>query len=280
MYWQCRDRRLDLVKPVVMGVLNVTPDSFSDGGSYASIDQALARAAAMLREGAGIIDVGGESTRPGAAPVDVQVEIERVLPVIAGIARELDVAISIDTTKPQVMRAAFAAGAHIANDVLALGAPGARECVAEYGAGACLMHMQGVPGNMQQSPDYSDVVATVAAFLRAQRQHCIVAGIGADRLVLDPGFGFGKNFQHNLALLKDLQLLAALGSPLLVGLSRKSMIGQILGTPVGERLYGGLGLAAYAVMRGARIIRTHDVGPTVQALHCLNAAARGSDSDT
>jgi dihydropteroate synthase len=265
---------------MVMGVLNVTPDSFSDGGSFASVDQALARAADMLREGAGIIDVGGESTRPGAVPVAAAAEIERVLPVIVAIARELDVAISIDTNKPQVMRAAFAAGAHIANDVLALGTPGACECVAEYGAGACLMHMQGVPGTMQQNPTYSDVVAEVAAFLRARRQRCIDAGIGADRLVLDPGFGFGKNIQHNLALLKDLQLLAALGSPLLVGLSRKSMIGQILGRPHGERLYGGLGLAAYAVMRGASIIRTHDVGPTVEALQVLGAAVRGSDSDT
>jgi dihydropteroate synthase len=280
MYWQCRDRRLDLTRPVVMGVLNVTPDSFSDGGRYASIDQALARAAAMLQEGAAIIDVGGESTRPGAVPVEAEVELDRVLPTIAAIARELDVAISVDTSKPQVMRAAFAAGAHIANDVLALRAAGARECVAENGAGACLMHMQGTPSSMHQNPAYTDVVATVAAFLSTERQHCLAAGISADRLVLDPGFGFGKNNRHNLALLKDLPVLAALGSPLLVGLSRKSLIGHILNRPVADRVYGGLGLAAYAVMCGARIIRTHDVGPTVEALLCLGAAARGSDSDT
>jgi dihydropteroate synthase len=271
MQWRCRHRVIDLTEPVVMGILNVTPDSFSDGGRYATPDAALDRAAFMVEEGAGILDVGGESTRPGAVAVEEALEIERVVPVVERIARTLDVAISIDTSKPGVMAAATAAGACIVNDVYALRAPGAREWAAGAGAGVCLMHMQGEPRTMQHSPAYQDVVAEVCAFLSAQRHACRGAGIAPDAIVLDPGLGFGKGLEHNLALLKALPQIAALGSPLLVGVSRKSFIGRILGRQIGERMAGGLGLAALAVSMGARIIRSHDVGPTRDAIRMVSA---------
>jgi len=271
MQWLCRDRTIDLTRPVVMGILNVTPDSFSDGGRYASPESAFDRAAAMLSEGATIIDVGGESTRPGSLGTALAVELDRVIPVIERIARTLDVAISIDTSKPAVMAAAVGAGASIINDVYALRATGARDTAARLAAGVCLMHMQGEPRTMQHHPVYQEVVREVGEFLRLERDCCIAAGIASESIILDPGLGFGKGLEHNMTLLKGLPRLADLGSPLLVGVSRKSFIGRILGREPHERLYGGLGLAALSVALGARIIRTHDVGPTVDAIRMVDA---------
>jgi dihydropteroate synthase len=275
MHWRCLNRVVDLTRPAVMGILNVTPDSFSDGGRYASADAAFDRAAVMAAEGADIIDIGGESTRPGAHLVLESVETERVVPVIERIARTLDVTISIDTSKPGVMAAAAAAGAHIVNDVCALRAPGAREWAARSGVGVCLMHMQGEPRTMQHHPLYRDVVAEVSEFLVRARESCLSAGVAQDAIVLDPGVGFGKGLEHNMTLLKELPRLVALGSPLLVGVSRKSFIGRILDRGTEERLYGGLGLAALAVSLGARIIRTHDVAPTLDAIRMVSAVLQG-----
>ncbi len=278
MQWRCRHRIIDLTRPVVMGILNVTPDSFSDGNRYATTAAALERAAQIVREGAAIIDVGGESTRPGAAAVDEDVELARVVPVVEGIAAMSDIAISVDSSKPHVMSAAVAAGACIVNDVYALRAAGARAWAAEAGVGVCLMHMQGEPRTMQESPHYADVVAEVSEFLERERQSCIEAGIARESIALDPGIGFGKGLMHNLALLRELSRFAALGAPLLVGVSRKSFIGRILGKSVDERLYGGLGLAALAVSAGARIIRTHDVAATYDALRTVSAVLQGPDA--
>lgn len=249
-----------------MGVLNVTPDSFSDGGDYLDLAAALSRAELMVEQGAAIIDVGGESTRPGAAPVGAQDEIRRVVPVIAAIAARLPVPVSVDTSKPEVMRAAVAAGAGLINDVRALRRPGALEAAADLGVPVCLMHMQGEPDTMQQGPAYGDLVAEVAAFLSARMAACMAAGIPAGRILLDPGFGFGKTLTHNLTLLARLRDIAALGPPLLVGLSRKSMLGAITGRPVTERLAGSLAAALLAVERGAVLVRAHDVAETVDAL--------------
>lgn len=259
-----------------MGILNVTPDSFSDGGRHASLDAALERAAQMVTEGAAIIDVGGESTRPGSAGVDAATERERTVPVIERIAAELDVAISIDSSKLEVMTAAVSAGACIVNDVRALRAPGARDWAASAGVGVCLMHMRGEPLTMQESPEYHDVVGEVSVFLLRERAACLKAGIARESIVLDPGVGFGKADEHNIALLKNLQHLAALGAPLLVGLSRKSLIGRVLGRPTLERLYGGLGLAAWAVSMGARVVRTHDVAATRDAIRMVSAVMEGT----
>jgi dihydropteroate synthase len=258
-----------------MGILNVTPDSFSDGGRYQGVDAAVARAAQMVAEGAAIIDVGGESTRPGSLGVDAATERERVVSVIEGIAASLDVAISIDTSKVEVMQAAAQAGACIVNDVTALRAPGAREWAADAGVGVCLMHMQGEPRSMQLDPRYHDVVSEVNAFLRQERAQCIAAGIAAESIALDPGLGFGKRYEHSLALLKYLDHLAGSGAPLLVGVSRKSLIGQVLGRDVEERLNGGLGLAAWAVSRGAHVLRTHDVAPTRDVIRMVSAVLEG-----
>jgi dihydropteroate synthase len=278
MLWRCRHRTIDLTRPVVMGILNVTPDSFSDGGRYAAAEAALARAWHIVAEGADIIDVGGQSTRPGALEVEEPVEIARILPVIEGIAASGKVAISIDTSKPAVMAAGVAAGACIINDVYALRAPGARAVAAETQAGVCLMHMQGEPRTMQESPHYNDVVGEVSEFLLRERQACLNAGIAAECIAFDPGFGFGKSLEHNLTLLKELSRFAALGAPLLIGVSRKSVIGKILGKAVNDRLFGGLGLAALAVSRGARIIRTHDVAPTRDAIRCVSAVLQGLET--
>ena len=275
MLWRCRNRTIDLTRPIVMGILNVTPDSFSDGGRYAALDAALERARQIVAEGAAIIDIGGQSTRPGALEVEASVEIARVVPVIEAIAAGGDVAISIDTSKPSVMTAAVAAGACIINDVYALREPRARAVAAETQTGVCLMHMQGEPRTMQDNPHYNDVVAEVMAFLGHERRRCIDAGIPSDAMVLDPGFGFGKNLEHNLTLLRELPRFAALDAPLLVGVSRKSVLGKILGKSVNDRLYGGLGLAALAVANGARIIRTHDVSPTVDAVRSVSAVLQG-----
>jgi dihydropteroate synthase len=278
MQWHCRHRVVDLTRPVVMGILNVTPDSFSDGNRYSSVDAALERAKVIVAEGAAIIDVGGESTRPGAAAVEEAVEIARVVPVIEGIAAASDIAISIDTNKPAVMAAAVAAGACIVNDVYALRAPGARAWAAASEVGVCLMHMQGEPRTMQENPRYVDVAAEVCEFLARERDACIEAGIVREAIVLDPGIGFGKGLAHNLTLLNELSRFAALGAPLLVGLSRKSFIGRILGRGVDERLYGGLGLAALAVMKGARIVRTHDVAATRDTIGMVSAVLQGIDN--
>jgi dihydropteroate synthase len=275
MQWQCRHRTIDLARPVVMGILNVTPDSFSDGGRYPDVEAALARAAQMVAEGAAIIDVGGESTRPGSIGVGTATERERVVPVIERIAASLDVAISVDTSKVEVMAAAAEAGACIVNDVAALRTPGAREWAAQARVGVCLMHMQGEPRTMQVDPRYHDVVSEVNAFLLNERAQCIAAGIAPESIALDPGLGFGKRYEHSLALLKHLDHLTASGAPLLVGVSRKSLIGEVLGRGVEERLYGGLGLAAWAVSRGARVLRTHDVAPTRDAIRMVSAVLEG-----
>ena len=266
MQLECKNRRLDLSRPRVMGVLNVTPDSFSDGGAFLAAEQAVARAGEMVAEGADIIDIGGESTRPGAAPVSVEAELARVIPVIEALHGRVDALLSVDTSKPEVMRAAVAAGADIINDVCALRAPGALQAAAQTQAAVCLMHMQGEPRTMQEYPDYANLVTDVTGFLHERVTAAEAAGIARARLLVDPGFGFGKRLDHNLSLLKHLAELADAGLPVLVGLSRKSMIGKLLDLPVGERLHPSVALAVMAVMQGARIVRTHDVAPTVQAL--------------
>jgi dihydropteroate synthase len=276
MHLDCAGKRLDLTGPAVMGVLNLTPDSFSGDGLRCDVAAASARALAMQAAGAAVIDVGGESTRPGAARVSVGEELRRVLPVIERLAGQLTIPICIDTRQPQVMRAAVAAGAGLINDVAALREPGALDAAAALGVPVVLMHMQGEPGTMQQAPHYDDVVAEVAAFLAGRVAVCEAAGIPRQRLLLDPGFGFGKTAAHNIALLRGLPRLADLGLPLLAGLSRKSLIGAITGAPVEKRLGGSIALALLAAQRGARLLRVHDVEQTVQALAVL-AAVQGED---
>jgi dihydropteroate synthase len=271
MLFRCGAHTIDLSRPVVMGVLNVTPDSFSDGGSYTDGEQALARALRMVEEGAGILDIGGESTRPGAAAVSVQEEIRRVAPLIEGLAKRVNVPISIDTSKRAVIAAALDAGASIINDVRALREPGALALAARSDAGICLMHMQGEPRTMQQEPRYDDVVTEVAAFLRARVDACVAHGVSRERLLIDPGIGFGKRLEHNLALLAALPELSGLGLPLMVGVSRKSMLGQLTGRAVEERLAGGIALAAAAVLAGASVVRVHDVRETVDAVKAAAA---------
>lgn len=268
---QCAARTLDLSAPLVMGVLNVTPDSFSDGGRFATRDAALRQAERMSIEGAVIIDVGGESTRPGAQPVAVQQELDRVLPVVEAVAAELDVIISLDTSTPEVIREGTAAGAGLINDVRALQRPGALEAAAASGLPICLMHMQGEPEGMQQAPRYADVVEDVLTFLRGRVAACNAAGILSERLLLDPGFGFGKRDEHNLRLLANLGRIAAEGMPVLVGLSRKSMVGRLLNRDVHERTAASVALALLAVERGASIVRVHDVRETHDALRMWQA---------
>jgi dihydropteroate synthase len=270
---QCGARTLTLSAPVVMGVLNVTPDSFSDGGRFAGRDAVLKHARAMVAAGAAIIDIGGESTRPGALPVSVAEELDRVIPIVEAVAAECDVVISVDTSTAEVMRDAAAAGAGLINDVRALMRPGALQAAAATGLAVCLMHMQGEPGNMQRAPQYVDVVGEVRHFLRKRAEACVAAGIDRGLLLLDPGFGFGKNDQHNLALLAALPQLAEDGI-VLAGLSRKSMIGRLLGRPVEDRLIGSVMLALLAAERGARILRVHDVAETADALRLLQALNR------
>lgn len=280
MRLQCGRHLIDLERPVVMGVLNVTPDSFSDGGRYFGLTEALAQAERLAAEGAAIVDVGGESTRPGAAPVDVDEELRRVIPVIERLAASLEVPVSIDTRKPEVMRLALAAGASMVNDVAALAAPGAIEAVAETDAAVCLMHMQGEPGTMQDAPRYADVVGEVRGFLRGRAAACIAAGIARSRLVVDPGFGFGKSLEHNLALLRALGAIASDGLPVLSGLSRKRMIGALTGREGGDRLAGSIAAAVVAAMNGARIIRAHDVRQTADALSIVAAFSALRDNRT
>ena len=271
----CGSRRLPLYPPAVMGVLNVTPDSFSDGGRHLDPAAALAAARRMVADGAAIIDVGGESTRPGSQPPPVEEELRRVVPVVRAIVAELDVVISVDTSRAAVIEAAVAAGAHLINDVRALREPGALAAAAASGAGVCVMHMQGDPATMQNSPVYGDVVAEVRAWLEARLAACRAAGIAAERLAVDPGFGFGKTAAHNLALLAALGEFTTLGAALLVGLSRKSLAGYLTGRPVGERLAGSVALAALAAEHGAGIVRAHDVRETVDAVR-IGAALRNS----
>jgi dihydropteroate synthase len=270
----CAGRTLSLARPLVMGVLNVTPDSFSDGGRFVRLEAAIERGLAMVSEGAAFIDVGGESTRPGADPVSLEEELARVLPVVRALSAQAAV-ISIDTSKPEVMAQAAAAGAGLINDVRALRAPGALAAARDSGCAVCLMHMQGEPRTMQEAPRYGDVVAEVAQFLSARLEACRAAGIAADRLLIDPGFGFGKTFQHNLTLLQGLPQLTRLGAPLLAGLSRKSLVGTLTGRAGGERLYGSLALAVWAALSGARVIRAHDVAATVDALKVVAAVTGG-----
>ncbi len=273
MQLDCRGLALALDPPVVMGVLNVTPDSFSDGGLHADAAAAVAHGLRMTEEGAAIIDVGGESTRPGAAPVSVDEELSRVLPVIERLARQVAVPVSVDTSRPQVMQAAVAAGARMINDVRALRTPGALEAAAESGAAVCLMHMQGEPAGMQADPRYDDVVSEVRDFLAGRVEACRAAGIPRERLCVDPGIGFGKRLDHNLALLARLEELEEGLVPLLVGVSRKSLIGIITGRGAGERLAGSVALAALCAYRGASIVRAHDVAATVDAVR-IGAALR------
>lgn len=267
----CGNRVLDLTRPQVMGILNVTPDSFSDGGRFHLRDAALRHAEAMVAAGASLIDVGGESTRPGALPVSAEQELQRVAPIVEAIAAELDVIISVDTSTPAVMLEAACLGAGLLNDVRALRREGALEAAAATGLPVCLMHMQGEPGNMQQNPQYQDLLGEVRGFFVERLAACAAAGIPVERLVLDPGFGFAKNLQHNLSLFKHLETLHELGLPLLVGVSRKSMIGQALGRDVDQRLAGGLALAALALAKGAKILRVHDVLETVDLVRMIAA---------
>lgn len=256
-----------LDRPLIMGVLNVTPDSFSDGGRFDSLTDALAHGRDMVAAGADIIDVGGESTRPGSPGVPLEVELQRVVPLLKALRAALDVPLSIDTSKPEVMREAVAAGASMINDVNALRAPGALRAAIESDAAVCLMHMRGVPRSMQERPEYRDVVEEVEEFLSARAQAVLVGGVAPERIVLDPGFGFGKTLEHNRALFRALPRFAALGYPLLVGVSRKAMIGSLLGDrPVDERMIGSVTAALLAVQAGAHIVRVHDVRETADAL--------------
>jgi dihydropteroate synthase len=272
---RCKGRTLDLSRPIVMGVLNVTPDSFSDGGRFAGAEEAIAAGARLAEEGAALIDVGGESTRPGAAEVSVAEELRRVIPVLEGLSRRTGALLSIDTSKPEIMRAAAAAGAALINDVRALQAPGAPAAARATGCAVCLMHMQGEPRTMQQDPRYADVLAEVHAFLAARVAAARVAGFADEELLVDPGFGFGKTAAHNLTLLRNLRQLTTLGPAVLVGLSRKSMLGKLTGREAGERVYGSVALAVVAALNGARVIRAHDVAATVDALKVVTALSEG-----
>jgi len=265
------DRPLDFGRAAIMGILNITPDSFSDGGLFLGRDRALAHALEMAADGADIIDVGGESTRPGAPAVSVEQELARVIPVIEAVRAAVELPISIDTSKPEVMRAAVAAGAGLINDVRALREPGALAAAAGLGVPVCLMHMQGEPRTMQANPVYGDVLAEVREFLAGRVAACEAAGIPRARLIVDPGFGFGKTVAHNLALLRGLPELAGLGCPVLAGLSRKSLIGAVLGLPVDERLHASVALALIAVQNGASIVRVHDVRATRDAVRMWEA---------
>lgn len=267
----CGKHVLDLSSPHIMGILNATPDSFSDGGRYTNRDSALRRAFDMQAAGASIIDIGGESTRPGAARVSVQQELDRVAPLVEAIAQETELIISVDTSTPEVMREAARLGAGMINDVRSLQRDGALAAVAASGLPVCLMHMRGEPQTMQDAPHYVDVAREVADFLQMRMAACQQAGIGAERIVLDPGFGFAKTVQHNYELFQRLPELHSLQRPLLVGVSRKSMVGHILDKPVSQRLSGSLALAVMALERGAKILRVHDVVETMDALKVFNA---------
>lgn len=271
---------IDLSVPVVMGIVNATPDSFSDGGRLSSgasagfkvsVEKALALASRMADEGAAIVDVGGESTRPGATGLSEQEELDRVIPVVEAIRARIDIAISVDTSTPLVMVEAIAAGAGLVNDVRALRRPGALQAIADGDAALCLMHMRGEPGTMQDDVRYDDVVAEVHAFLAERVEVCLGQGISRSRLVIDPGFGFGKSVEQNYQLLRELSQLQALGLPLLVGMSRKSMLGAVTGRSVDERVHAGVAASVLALQGGAAIIRTHDVAPVIDAIRIQRA---------
>ena len=266
MIFFCGKYQLDLSTSRVMGILNVTPDSFSDGGRYASTNKAVEHALQLIEEGADILDIGGESTRPGATPVSLNEELSRVIPVIEALVKIVKVPLSIDTYKPEVMRTAISAGVDIVNDINALQAPTALDVVSASNVGVCLMHMQGTPQTMQLDPQYKDVLAEVNAFLTARLQATIAAGINKNRILLDPGFGFGKRTVHNITLLQHLRHIASIGQPLLVGLSRKSVLGQMLGDNKTDRVSASIATSVIAAMKGANILRVHDVKATVDAL--------------
>lgn len=279
MKFYCGRHTLSLNQPRVMGIVNVTPDSFSDGGQYSQTSLAVAHALSLVAQGADILDIGGESTRPNATPVSLDEELSRVVPVIEALTKQVNVPISIDTYKPAVMQAALAAGASIVNDVRALQEEGALAIVAHSQAGVCLMHMQGTPQTMQLNPSYQDVVSDVSAFLAQRLQACRDAGIDASRIVLDPGFGFGKTREHNIRLIQQLEALHSLGQPLLVGLSRKSVLGQVTGNDVDARLHASVAAAVISAMKGASIVRVHDVKATVEALKVVAAIQPTEQSD-
>ncbi|MTC66758.1 dihydropteroate synthase [Providencia stuartii] len=266
---RARACELDLSTPKVMGILNVTPDSFSDGGTHNRYHDALEHAAKMVNEGASIIDIGGESTRPGAAEVSVNEELDRVIPIVEAIAQRFDVWISVDTSKAEVMSEAAKAGMHLINDIRSLHEPGAIEVAAQSGLPVCIMHMQGQPRTMQDAPNYENVVADIKAYFDAEIARCVAAGIDKQQIILDPGFGFGKNLSHNYQLLANLDQFHDFGLPLLAGMSRKSMIGNLLNVPPQERLVGSIACATIAAMQGAQIIRVHDVKETVQAMQSV-----------
>jgi dihydropteroate synthase len=270
MILHCGNFQLNLFRPLVMGIINVTPDSFSDGGRHLDLEAALAHARQLIDEGADILDIGGESTRPGALPVSVQQEMDRVLPVLEGL-RDASVPISVDTRKPEVMRAAIAAGAQMVNDISALSDVAAMDAIVSSDVAVCLMHKQGDPQTMQSQPHYQNVVAEVADYLRKRIAAAESAGIQRNRIVIDPGFGFGKTLEHNLTLLRELHELTELGVPVLAGLSRKSMLGALTGQEVSRRLPASIAAALIAVQRGAAIVRVHDVKETAEALKILNA---------
>ncbi len=274
-----RGQTLSLATPQVMGILNVTPDSFSDGGTHNTPAKALEHARKMIAEGAAIIDIGGESTRPGAAEVSPEQEAERVIPVVAAIARESDVWISVDTSKALVIREAANAGAHILNDIRSFSEPGALQAAAHSGLPVCVMHMQGEPRTMQQGPHYQNVVREVYTYLEAQVARCVAAGIEKNHIILDPGFGFGKTLAHNYQLLDKLDLFHNLGLPVLAGMSRKSMIGQLMDIPPDERVAGSVACAVIAAMKGAQIIRVHDVKETVQAMKVVEATRLAKETN-
>ena len=276
MILNCGKFKLDLTTPRVMGIVNVTPDSFSDGGKFAATNLAIEHALKLAEEGVDILDIGGESTRPNATPVSLQEELDRVIPVIEGLIKQINIPISIDTYKPQMMQAAIAAGASMVNDVRALQEDGALEVVAKSNVGVCLMHMQGTPQTMQVNPQYNNVVNDVKEFLAARLQATMNgtnghAGLAKNRILLDPGFGFGKTREHNISLLQNLESFANLGQPLLVGLSRKSVLGQVTGNDVNARLYASIAASVLAAQKGARILRVHDVKATVEALKIVSA---------
>ncbi|EYU16452.1 dihydropteroate synthase [Photorhabdus luminescens] len=271
MKLRARDNVLNLSRPQIMGILNVTPDSFSDGGVHNTLDMALRHAEKMINEGAAIIDIGGESTRPGADEVSEQEEVERVVPVVEALAQRFNIWISVDTSKALVMSESAKAGAHLINDIRALQEPGALESAAKSGLPVCLMHMKGQPRTMQDAPHYENLLSEVKQFFTEQIERCVMAGIAKDKLVLDPGFGFGKNLTHNYQLLAHLNQFHQFGLPVLAGMSRKSMIGQLLHVPPQERVVGSVACAVIAAMQGAQIIRVHDVKETVQAMQIVEA---------
>ncbi|WP_109408499.1 dihydropteroate synthase [Proteus genomosp. 4] len=274
-----RGRELNLSTPQVMGILNVTPDSFSDGGTHNSLNDAVNHAAKLIAEGASIIDIGGESTRPGANDVSINEELQRVVPVVEAIRQRFDVWISVDTSKAQVITESANVGASIINDIRSLQEPGALEAAAKTGLPVCIMHMQGDPKTMQQSPHYENVMIDVDCFLRENIQRCVDAGIEKNQIILDPGFGFGKNLAHNYQLLAHLSELHHFGLPILAGMSRKSMVGQLLNVPPQERVAGSVACAVIAAMQGAQIIRVHDVKETVDAMKVVQATLSAKENN-